>query len=151
MPFASELIWATILILLLAEMVSLPSSCNCRLTRQSCTISRIKIIHAASWSKLEVAAVNKTISYKGLYYISRDIAIQNSSRHWLAVGLYLGVSSLYHCEMGSCVEVNWSTFSVLTQWHRWTGKVLCHSEIIETSWSISTGLTLDSVSGINIQ
>ena len=29
----------------------------------------------------------------------------------------------------------------------WTGKVLCHSEIIETA---STDLTLDSVSGINI-
>ena len=43
------------------------------------------------------------------------------------------VSSLYHCKMERLILM----ISLL---HRWTGKVLCHSEIIETA--ISTDLTL---------
>ena len=43
-----------------------------------------------------------------------------------------GVSSLYHCKMERLILMS----SLL---HRWTGKVLCHSEIIETA--ISTDLT----------
>ena len=51
-----------------------------------------------------------------------------------------GVSSLYHCKMESCGEVNFSIDPSLL--HHWTERVLCHSEMIETALSISTnGLT----------
>ena len=43
-----------------------------------------------------------------------------------------GVSSLYHCEMERLILMS----SLL---HHWTGKVLCHSEIIETA--VLTDLT----------
>jgi len=52
-----------------------------------------------------------------------------------------GVSSLYHYKMERSILML----------RRWTGKVLCHSEIIETA--VLTDLTWgkDSVSRINIQ
>ena len=53
-----------------------------------------------------------------------------------------GVSSLYYCEMERLILLS----SLL---HRWTAKVLCHSEISETA--ILTDLTSGSMSRINIQ
>jgi len=76
-----------------------------------------------------------------MYCISRDIAFQNCSGQWLAVGLNLGVSLLHHCEI---VEVNFKEF-IVTSLDR---KGVCNSEMIKTAWSLSTDLTLDSVSGM---
>ena len=85
-----------------------------------------------SQSKLdEVAAVNKTISYKGLY-ISCDIAIQNCSGYSLAVG---SLPWCLHMVPPHYTIAKWKV--LLSTFDGRTGKVLCHSKlIIETAGGV---------------